>query len=195
MLQVRGVYTALVTPFDETGEVNYDALGEIIERQVAAGVAGVVPMGTTGESPTMFNAEHDEVMRYTVEKGRRSGPGLGRDRLEQHPAGDPDHARGPEGRRRRCADRHAVLQQAQHRPGSSAISTTLPRPAICRSWSTTSRAAPQSMSRPRLWPKSRSCPGAGGQGSLGRSGPDGRCGGSHRIAQDKPFYGSPATMP
>ena len=68
MLQVRGVYTALVTPFDETGEVNYDALGEIIERQVAAGVAGVVPMGTTGESPTMFNAEHDEVIRYTAEK-------------------------------------------------------------------------------------------------------------------------------
>ena len=67
-MQVQGVYTALVTPFDEAGEVNYEVLGEIIERQVAAGVAGVVPMGTTGESPTMFNAEHDEVIRYTVEK-------------------------------------------------------------------------------------------------------------------------------
>jgi 4-hydroxy-tetrahydrodipicolinate synthase len=67
-MQVRGVYTALVTPFDEAGEVNYDALGEIIERQVAAGVSGVVPMGTTGESPTMFNAEHDEVIRFTAKK-------------------------------------------------------------------------------------------------------------------------------
>jgi 4-hydroxy-tetrahydrodipicolinate synthase len=68
MLQVKGVYTALVTPFDQAGEVNYEALGEILERQIAAGVSGVVPMGTTGESPTMFNAEHDGVIRYTVEK-------------------------------------------------------------------------------------------------------------------------------
>lgn len=68
MLQVKGVYTALVTPFDKAGEVNYEALGEILEKQVAAGVSGVVPMGTTGESPTMFNAEHDGVIRYTVEK-------------------------------------------------------------------------------------------------------------------------------
>lgn len=68
MLEVRGVYTALVTPLNAAGEINYEVLGEIIERQIAAGVAGVVPMGTTGESPTMFNAEHDAVIRYTVEK-------------------------------------------------------------------------------------------------------------------------------
>lgn len=67
-MQVKSVYTALVTPFNEAGEVNYDALGELLEKQIAAGVAGVVPMGTTGESPTMFNAEHDAVIRYTVEK-------------------------------------------------------------------------------------------------------------------------------
>ncbi|RFF26684.1 MULTISPECIES: 4-hydroxy-tetrahydrodipicolinate synthase [unclassified Wenzhouxiangella] len=67
-MQVQGVYTALVTPLDESGEVNYDALGELLEKQIAAGVSGVVPMGTTGESPTMFNAEHDGVIRYAVEK-------------------------------------------------------------------------------------------------------------------------------
>jgi 4-hydroxy-tetrahydrodipicolinate synthase len=67
-VQVKGVYTAMVTPFDESGEVDYDVLGELLDRQLAAGVAGVVPMGTTGESPTMFNAEHDAVIRYTVEK-------------------------------------------------------------------------------------------------------------------------------
>ena len=67
-MQVKGVYTALITPFDESGEVDYNVLGELLEKQVAAGVSGVVPMGTTGESPTMFNAEHDEVVRYTVEK-------------------------------------------------------------------------------------------------------------------------------
>lgn len=67
-MQVKGVYTALVTPFDEAGEVNFDMLGELLEKQIEAGVAGVVPMGTTGESPAMFNAEHDAVIRYTVEK-------------------------------------------------------------------------------------------------------------------------------
>lgn len=67
-MQVKGVYTALVTPFDKNGAVNFDKLGELLEKQIAAGVAGVVPMGTTGESPTMYNAEHDDVVRYTVEK-------------------------------------------------------------------------------------------------------------------------------
>jgi 4-hydroxy-tetrahydrodipicolinate synthase len=67
-VQLTGVYTALVTPLDEAGQINYDALGELIEKQVAAGVTGVVPMGTTGESPTMFNAEHDGVIRYAAEK-------------------------------------------------------------------------------------------------------------------------------
>jgi 4-hydroxy-tetrahydrodipicolinate synthase len=67
-VQIKGVYTAMVTPFDESGEVNYDVLGELVEKQIAAGVSGLVPMGTTGESPTMFNAEHDGVIRKTVEQ-------------------------------------------------------------------------------------------------------------------------------
>jgi 4-hydroxy-tetrahydrodipicolinate synthase len=67
-VQVKGVYTALVTPFDEKGDVNYDVLGELLEKQIAAGVAGVIPTGTTGESPTLFNAEHDGVIRYVAEK-------------------------------------------------------------------------------------------------------------------------------
>lgn len=67
-MEVRGVYTALVTPFDAAEEVDYEVLGQLIERQIAAGVTGVVPMGTTGESPALFNAEHDEVIRFTVER-------------------------------------------------------------------------------------------------------------------------------
>jgi len=67
-VKLTGVYTALVTPLDEKERINFDALGELIERQITAGVTGVVPMGTTGESPTMSNEEHDEVIRYTVEK-------------------------------------------------------------------------------------------------------------------------------
>lgn len=67
-MKLTGVFTALVTPLDEKGQINFDALGELVERQITAGVTGVVPMGTTGESPTMSNEEHDEVIRYTVEK-------------------------------------------------------------------------------------------------------------------------------
>jgi 4-hydroxy-tetrahydrodipicolinate synthase len=67
-LQLTGVHTALVTPLDAAGQVDYHALDDILERQISAGVTGVVPMGTTGESPTMSNAEHDAVIRHTVER-------------------------------------------------------------------------------------------------------------------------------
>jgi 4-hydroxy-tetrahydrodipicolinate synthase len=61
-----GVYTALITPF-KNGEVDYDSLARIIEMQVKGGVDGVVPMGTTGESPAVSHEEHIEVIRKTVE--------------------------------------------------------------------------------------------------------------------------------
>ena len=61
-----GVYTALITPFKDGG-VDYDALGRIVEMQVKGGVDGLVPMGTTGESPTVSYEEHLEVLKKTVE--------------------------------------------------------------------------------------------------------------------------------
>ncbi len=63
----RGVITALVTPFSG-GEVDYAAFGRLVERQVAAGVHGVVPVGTTGETSTLTMEEHREVVRLCVEK-------------------------------------------------------------------------------------------------------------------------------
>lgn len=62
----KGVYTALVTPFKD-GQVDYDALRKIIEHQIAGGVTGVLPMGTTGESPAVSHDEHIEIIRKTVE--------------------------------------------------------------------------------------------------------------------------------
>jgi len=62
----EGTYTALVTPF-RNGEIDADALKKIIETQIAAGITGVVPVGTTGESPTLTHNEHTEVIRITVE--------------------------------------------------------------------------------------------------------------------------------
>jgi 4-hydroxy-tetrahydrodipicolinate synthase len=61
-----GVYTALITPF-KNGKIDYDAYARIIESQVTGGVDGVVPMGTTGESPTISHSDHSEVIRKTVE--------------------------------------------------------------------------------------------------------------------------------
>jgi len=62
----KGAYTAIVTPFGKDGKVDYDKLGELIELQIKGGVAGIVPVGTTGESPTLNVAEHQRVIAETV---------------------------------------------------------------------------------------------------------------------------------
>lgn len=63
----EGIYTALVTPFRD-GEVDFATLAKLIERQVEAGVDGVVPCGSTGESATLSHDEHEQVIAFTVEK-------------------------------------------------------------------------------------------------------------------------------
>ena len=63
----RGTYTALVTPFNRDGSVDFGCLRAIVDQQAAAGIAGVCPVGTTGESPTLTYEEHEEVIRKTVE--------------------------------------------------------------------------------------------------------------------------------
>ncbi|MFP6895621.1 MAG: 4-hydroxy-tetrahydrodipicolinate synthase [Roseibacillus sp.] len=62
----EGTYTALVTPFRD-GQVDYDAYQALINRQVAAGIDGIVPVGTTGESPTVNPDEHVEIIKRAVE--------------------------------------------------------------------------------------------------------------------------------
>jgi 4-hydroxy-tetrahydrodipicolinate synthase len=62
-----GVYTALVTPFDAAGEVDYQKLNELVEFNINAGVAGIVAVGTTGESPTLRTDEHITVIRTVTE--------------------------------------------------------------------------------------------------------------------------------
>lgn len=54
---MRGVYTALITPFNKSNEVDLDAFKRVLCDQVEAGVAGVIPCGTTGESPTLTQQE------------------------------------------------------------------------------------------------------------------------------------------
>jgi 4-hydroxy-tetrahydrodipicolinate synthase len=67
----RGTYTALVTPFRGADlAVDWDALAALVEDQVEGGVAGIVPCGTTGESPTLTHEEHDRVVAFVVERAR-----------------------------------------------------------------------------------------------------------------------------
>jgi len=61
-----GAHTALVTPF-LNGAVAWDDLKKLVEYQIAAGIDGLVAVGTTGESPTLDYDEHIEVIRQTVE--------------------------------------------------------------------------------------------------------------------------------
>ena len=65
-MKYQGLYTAIVTPFKD-GKVDYDAFKALIEAQIAGGVDGIVPMGTTGESPTVSTEEHLEVIRVCIE--------------------------------------------------------------------------------------------------------------------------------
>ncbi|NJC07609.1 4-hydroxy-tetrahydrodipicolinate synthase [Polymorphobacter fuscus] len=65
-LNIRGSIPALVTPFRD-GAVDFDALAAFIDWQVTEGSSGLVPCGTTGESPTLTHAEHYAVITRTVE--------------------------------------------------------------------------------------------------------------------------------
>ena len=66
----EGTYTALVTPFRH-GQVDVKAFEALIERQVAAGIEGIVPVGTTGESPTLNMQEHVRVIELAVQFARK----------------------------------------------------------------------------------------------------------------------------
>lgn len=64
-MDFRGNYVALVTPF-KNGNVDFDALSTLVEDQIQGGVAGLVPCGTTGESPTLSHEEHDRVIAEVI---------------------------------------------------------------------------------------------------------------------------------
>ena len=62
-----GAATALITPF-KNGVIDYDAYGKILEAQIEGGISALVVAGTTGESSTLTDEEHREIIRYAVEK-------------------------------------------------------------------------------------------------------------------------------
>ncbi len=71
---LRGSLTALVTPFDKNGRLDEKAFRELVEWQIAEGTTGLVPVGTTGESPTLSHDEHRHVVKMCVEVARGRVP-------------------------------------------------------------------------------------------------------------------------
>lgn len=64
-MQLKGVFTAIVTPFSN-GKVDLKKLADLVEFQIEAGVDGIVPAGTTGESPTLTIDEHAQVIETVI---------------------------------------------------------------------------------------------------------------------------------
>ena len=62
-----GTITAMVTPFNRDETVDYGSLRVLVEGQIAAGVSGLVPVGTSGESPTLTMEEHSKVIEFVTQ--------------------------------------------------------------------------------------------------------------------------------
>jgi len=72
--QIKGVYTAIVTPFDMQGNIDEATYRNLIDFQIENGIDGIVPCGTTGESPTLSHEEHDRLIEITVEHVNKRVP-------------------------------------------------------------------------------------------------------------------------
>lgn len=74
-MKFEGAYTALVTPMRGDG-IDVEALERLVEQQIAGGIHGLVPCGTTGESPTLSHAEHLQVVEIVIRAARGRVPVL-----------------------------------------------------------------------------------------------------------------------
>jgi 4-hydroxy-tetrahydrodipicolinate synthase len=73
-MKLEGVFTAIVTPMSANGSVDEKALRRLVDFQIDGGVDGLVPIGTTGESPTLSGEECKEVIRIVVQQARGRVP-------------------------------------------------------------------------------------------------------------------------
>src|SRR3954452_21178616 len=69
----RGSFTALVTAF-KNGSVDEKAFRDLVNWQIAEGTNGLVPVGTTGESPTLSHQEHGQVVEWCIEEAKGRVP-------------------------------------------------------------------------------------------------------------------------
>ena len=107
----RGSFTALVTPF-KNGSLDEKAFRDLVEWQIAEGTNGLVPVGTTGESPTLSHDEHKQVVEWCVDQAKGRVPVVAGAGSNSTSRGGRAVAPRRKGGRRRGADRDALLQQA-----------------------------------------------------------------------------------
>ncbi|GHV95893.1 4-hydroxy-tetrahydrodipicolinate synthase [Spirochaetia bacterium] len=74
MTQFRGAFTALITPMKESGEVDYEGFRRLIAFQIEEGIDGLVPLGTTGETPTLDEDEEDKLIEIAVKEAKGRVP-------------------------------------------------------------------------------------------------------------------------
>lgn len=67
-MRFKGTFTAIITPFDESGKLDKKGLRQNINAQIEAGVDGLVPVGSTGECGTLSHEEHKEVVEITIDE-------------------------------------------------------------------------------------------------------------------------------
>ncbi len=132
----RGTFTALVTPF-RNGAIDVAAFEKLIENQIAAGITGIVAVGTTGESPTLSHEERQELIRFAVAIAKKrcqvlAGTGSN---ATQHAVADTKAAEKHLALTVHCSSRRITTSRA--RKVCFAISKQLPMPQPCRSCSTT----------------------------------------------------------
>lgn len=72
--KITGTGVAIITPFDQTESVDYEALGRVIDFIIAGGIEYIVTLGTTGETPVLSKEEKADIIRYTLEKVNRRVP-------------------------------------------------------------------------------------------------------------------------
>ena len=74
MTKLRGAFTALITPMKDSGEVDNEGFRRLIEFQIAEGIDGIVPLGTTGENPTLDEDEEDRLIEIAVKTAKGKVP-------------------------------------------------------------------------------------------------------------------------
>ncbi|MDR2314204.1 MAG: 4-hydroxy-tetrahydrodipicolinate synthase [Spirochaetaceae bacterium] len=72
--EFKGAYTALITPMKDDGTVDYDGFCRLIALQIEAGINGLVPLGTTGETPTLDDNEEEKLIRLAVKETAGRAP-------------------------------------------------------------------------------------------------------------------------
>ncbi|MDA3849753.1 MAG: 4-hydroxy-tetrahydrodipicolinate synthase [Spirochaetaceae bacterium] len=70
----NGVFTALITPFHRDGSIDWEGLKKLVKKQIDHGISGLVPVGTTGESPTLSHEENLQVVEWVIKAAEGKVP-------------------------------------------------------------------------------------------------------------------------